>query len=160
MALFAEALEVARRSGKLLMVTFGATWCPSCKSLHEGLESQVVNDRPVASQFVRVEIAISTLKDGRRLSVDSGNAVLRLVLGDAPQTKPRAVPFIAIVDPDNRTGTFARHLEDVEQGSGGGFDFDKVREILTAAEAHIRTGTTAPAEPGWFSRKLRRWFAI
>ena len=90
----------------------------------------------------------------------SGEAVLQFVLGAKPQVKPRAVPFIAIVDPNNRLSTFSRHLEDVEQGPGGDFDFDRVREILTTAETHIRAGTTPPAEPGWLQRKLKRWFAI
>ena len=160
MAIFTEALATARREGKLLLVTFGATWCPSCKSLHQGLEAPAAADRPVASQFVRVEIAVSTLRDGRRLAVASGEAVLQFVLGAKPQVKPRAVPFIAIVDPNNRLSTFSRHLEDVEQGPGGDFDFDRVREILTTAETHIRAGTTPPAEPGWLQRKLKRWFAI
>ena len=60
MAIFTEALATARREGKLLLVTFGATWCPSCKSLHQGLEAPATTDRPIASQFVRVEIAVST----------------------------------------------------------------------------------------------------
>ena len=32
--------------------------------------------------------------------------------------------------------------------------------ILTQADAHMRQGAEAPSEPGWFRRKLRRWFAI
>lgn len=160
MAIFSEALATARREGKLLLVTFGATWCPSCKSLHQGLETPAAAEKPVAAQFVRVEIAISTLKDGRRLAVESGDEVLRLVLMNTPQSKPRSVPFIAVVDPDNRLGTFTRHLEDAEHGPGGEFDLDRVREILAQAEQHVRTGAAAPSEPSWLQRKLKRWFSI
>ena len=159
--LFREAIDAARHSGKLLLVTFGATWCPSCRSFSTQLEQAADSETSPASRFTRVEIAISTIKDGRRVPVATGEDVLHRVLAaSAPGTSVRSVPFIAVVDPNNAARSFTRNLDDAEVASGGAFDLQRIGAILTQADAHMRQGAEAPSEPGWFRRKLRRWFAI
>jgi thiol-disulfide isomerase/thioredoxin len=160
MALFSAALADARRDGKLLLVTFGASWCPSCKSLQAELEQPASSASDVSRHFHRVDIALSTLKDGRRVPVSSGEAVLRLVLTSVAGAEPRGVPFMAVLDPADLAHGFARNLDDAEDTTSGGFDSGRLADILAQAERHIRTGAAAPTEPGWLRRKLRRWFAI
>jgi len=40
----ADAKARAAASGKMLMVTFGANWCPDCLTLHKDLEDPVTRD--------------------------------------------------------------------------------------------------------------------
>ncbi len=162
--LFNDAVAAARRDGKLLLVTFGSTWCPTCKSFSGMLEQAGTAAKPsgavAASDFAHVEIAISTLLDGRRVPVRSGEAVLARVLEAAPTVKLRSVPFIAVIDPHDMTRAFARNLDDCETTAGGTIDGERMRQILVDADAHVRQGLAAPSEPGWLRRKLKRWFAI
>lgn len=157
-ALFNEALAKAQREGKLLLVTFGSTWCPTCKSFSGMLEGMAGEDH--TRGFTRVEIAVSTIKDGRRMPIATGEQVLKRVLDATPGTKLRSVPFIAVIDPRDPSRVFARNLDDCETPAGGDIDAKRVSQILAEAHAHVRQGVAAPGEPGWLRRKLRRWFAI
>lgn len=159
-AIFDTAMAQARRDGKLVLVTFGSTWCPSCRSFSTQLEQSAGSMASVTNRFTRVEIAISTLSDGRRVPVPTGEEVLQRVLAATPGATLRGVPFIAVIDPNDATRGFARNLDDAEVASGGAFDIERVAAILAQADAHVRTGASAPDEPGWLRRKLRRWFDI
>lgn len=158
--IFHAALEEARRNGRLLLVTFGSTWCPGCRSFSAQLEQAANVPASVPGRFTRVEIAVSTLSDGRRVPVPTGQEVLQHVLAAAPGANLRGVPFLAVIDPREAGGCFARNLDDTEVAAGGAFDMTRIATILAEADNHLRNGGTAPAEPGWLRRKLRRWFNI
>lgn len=165
-AVFDRALTRARAAKKLLIVDFGATWCPWCRSLQAqcpsaallGHKSPTVN---LADAFDIVEIGISTMHAGRRIDVPSGQAVLGEVLAAAGGVKLRAVPFLAIIDPNDRSKTVARNLDDFEQQANGQHDPKRIRDFLIETHAYIRHGKTAPAEPGWLRAKLNRaWMRL
>ena len=116
MALFKAAVAQAQADGKLLVVDFGATWCPWCRSLQAQWQSAALlgskaGNVDLAATFALVEIDISTIHAGRRVDVASGQAVLAEVLAATSGVKLRSVPFIAVVDPGDRARTIARNLE-------------------------------------------------
>ena len=160
MALFETALQKARAADKLLIVDFGATWCPWCRSLQQQWHSPALLGHKSATldfagAFDVLEIGISTIHGGRRLDVPSGHAVLAAVLAHTP-VKLRSVPFLAVIDPNDASRTIARNLDDFEQEHAGRHDATPIRRFLGEAHAHIRTGATAPSEPGWLVKKLKR----
>ena len=164
MAIFARGLEEARRSDKLLLVTFGATWCAWCTSLQKQLPSnELLGHTAQAFDFGRglhhVEIGISTTSKGAKDEIPSGNAVLRLVLARVPGVELRAIPFIAVIDPANRDRVVARNIDDLALTGQGRFDPVRLRDVLHRAHVFVRTGSSPPAvEPGWIMRKLTRWW--
>lgn len=160
MALFEAALEKARATGKLLIVDFGATWCPWCRSLQQQWHSPALLGHKSATldfagAFDVVEIGISTIHGGRRLDVPSGHAVLAAVLAHTP-VKLRSVPFLVVIDPNDANHTVARNLDDFEQESAGRHDAMPIRRFLEEAHAHIRIGALPPNEPSWLVKKLKR----
>ncbi len=162
MALFAKGLEQARFEGKLLLITFGATWCPSCASLQKvisgpellGYQSETVD---FARTFRHLEIGVSMLDKGTKAEIPSGHAVLDHVLQGSNGTKVRAIPFVAVINPARRDRSWARNIDDLEARSGG-FDLARLRGLLNEAEAYVRGNGAASAEPGWLRRKWHRWW--
>ena len=154
MAVFTDALAAAANANKLLIVDFGATWCPWCKSLQTQFRSGALAD---PAQFQVVEIALSTTTaGGKREPVASGDAVLALVLAQRPEVKLRAVPFLAVLDPARPARTVARNLDDLESAADGQHMPARIREFLAAAQSSIEQGTPAPTEPGWLRKKSAR----
>jgi thiol-disulfide isomerase/thioredoxin len=154
MAVFTDALADAAQAKKLLIVDFGATWCPWCKSLQVQFKSGALAD---PAKFHVVEIATSTTSaTGKREAVASGEAVLALVLAQRPEVTLRAVPFLAVVDPARPTRTVARNLDDLESDANGQHMAPRIRDFLAAAAASIEHGTPAPAEPTWLRKKWTR----
>jgi thiol-disulfide isomerase/thioredoxin len=156
MAAFTDALADANQAKKLLIVEFGATWCPWCKSLQTQFKTGTLAD---PAKFHVVEIGLSTISaSGKRETVASGEAVLALVLAQRPDVQLRAVPFIAIVDPNRPSRTVARNLDDLESDSHSQHMAPRIREFITAAQSSIEQGTTAPGEPTWLRKKwIRLW---
>jgi thiol-disulfide isomerase/thioredoxin len=154
MAVFTDALADAAQAKKLLIVDFGATWCPWCKSLQAQFKSGSLAD---PTKFHVVEIALSTTSaTGKREAVASGDAVLTLVLAQRPDVKLRAVPFLAVVDPARPTRTVARNLDDLESDASGQHVAPRIREFLTAAATSIEQGSAPPGEPSWLRKKWTR----
>lgn len=161
MALFTGALDKARAENKLLIVDFGATWCPWCRSLQAQWQTPALLGHPpsgtdLAGRFNVVEIGISTVHAGRRLDVPSGHAVLAQVLAATRGARLRSVPFLAVIDPNDRAKTQTRNLDDFEQAAGGRHEAAFIRQFLVEAHAHIRGNAAAPSEPGWLRKKFDR----
>jgi thiol-disulfide isomerase/thioredoxin len=154
LVVFNEALTEASKTSKLLIVDFGATWCPWCKSLQGQFKSGLIAD---PEKFHVVEIALSTTNaDGRREDIVTGHAVLGMILSHRPEVTQRSVPFLAVIDPAHPDRTVARNLDDLEAAGAVGHQADRVRAFILAAETSIKQGTPAPMEPGWISKKLTR----
>jgi thiol-disulfide isomerase/thioredoxin len=154
MAVFTDALADAAQARKLLIVDFGATWCPWCKSLQTQFKSGALAD---PAKFQVIEIAVSTTTaGGKREQVVSGEAVLALVLAHRPEVKLRAVPFLAVLDPARPDRTVARNLDDLESAADGQHMPTRIREFLAAAQTSIELGSPAPTEPTWFRKKWTR----
>lgn len=162
MALFTKALEQAHAEGKLLLVTFGATWCPSCASLQKvisgpellGYKNETLD---LERTFRHIEIGISMLDKGAKADIPSGNAVLAHVLLSSGGAKVRAIPFVAVIDPARHDRAWARNIDDLE-GRGGGFDLTRLRGLLIEADTYVRGGGAVTVEPGWLRRKWLRWW--
>jgi thiol-disulfide isomerase/thioredoxin len=156
-AVFANAVAEAAKANKLLIVDFGATWCPWCRSLQRQFKAGPDAALADPEKFDVVEIALSTTTpDGRREDVITGHDVLAGILAHLPGVQLRAVPFLAVIDPARPSRTVARNLDDLESEKAGQHLTDKVRAIITAAAASIEQGTPAPREPSWIAKKLTR----
>lgn len=166
MVMFAAALAKARAGNKLLIVDFGATWCPWCRSLQAQWQSPaLLGHKTSGVDFARafdiIEIGISTVHAGRRLDVPSGHAVLAEVLAATSAIKQRSVPFLAVIDPNDRSKTLARNLDDFEMEGAGRHDASFIRAFLVEAHNHMRKGATAPTTPGWLRAKFNRaWMKL
>jgi thiol-disulfide isomerase/thioredoxin len=161
MVLFEDAVAKARAANRLLIVDFGATWCPNCRSLQSEWRTPALLGAKSATldanaTFDLIEIGISTLHNGRLSDVASGHAVLALVLAATPASKQRSVPFVAVVDPTDRTKTVARNLDDLQLAKGIRHDPARLLGWLKAAHAHMRAGGPPPTEPGWLRLKFNR----
>ena len=157
---FLRARTQAYGEKKQLLVIFGANWCPQCKSLKTALAAPDVLGRtfkgqPLGQRVHRIEIAISTLYQGRVAAVPSGEVVLRSILEKRPDVKQRAIPFLAVIDPVTGRSS-VRNLDDLY--SGQGWNLPALATVIADAEQESLGGPKATAEPGWFKRKWLRWF--
>ena len=159
-AQFNKALDRARASKRLLLVEFGATWCPSCRALQKQLRSadilqSTTDNLDYAAAFELVEIGVSTMQSGRVTEVPDGQAILAQVLASAKGAKMKSVPFLAVIDPSDNSRTITRNLDDLERPAGG-HQAEGIRVFLRAAHAHIDGNGAAPVEPGWLAAKFNR----
>ena len=164
MAILAQGLADARASGKLLLVKFGATWCPWCATLQKLMPTTEILGRTgdtfdYGAKFHPIEIGLSSIYKGKKADIPSGEAVLSWTLKRAGGAKIRAIPFLAVIDPANPDRIWARNLEDVNQADGK-VEAPKLRALLVEAHAYHKSGGPAPSEPGWFRLKIRHWFNI
>ncbi len=164
MAIYARGLFDAKASGKLLLVTFGATWCPWCATLQKLLPTTEVLGRAgdaldYGRTFHHIEIGLSTVYKGKKADIPSGEAALAWTLKRAGGAKIKSIPFVAVIDPANPERIWARNLDDVNQAAGG-VEAPKLRAQLAAAHAYLKLNGPAPSEPGWLRLKIRHWFNI
>lgn len=160
MAIFTDALGRTANSGKSLVVIFGATWCPTCKSLKAVMPSAELfsaapGGKPLIDRVAVTEIAISTLENGKVKGVASGESVLGLVLKQRPEVKQRGVPFLAVIDAKSGR-TYLRNLGDLEPTEGNGWNLARLADVVSAADIEVRGGPSAGGEPGWLKRKWQR----
>ncbi len=162
MAILAKGLAEARDKNKLLLVTFGATWCPWCASLQRAMPSADLLGHKDAmldfgAAFHHVEIGLSMLWKGKKAEIPSGEATLRYVLSKAPGVKIRAIPFMAVLDPGKPDRVFARNTDDVAKADGS-HDPAKFRALLVEARNFLAGQGAGPSEPNWLVRKWRRFW--
>lgn len=162
MAIYTKGLADAKASGKLLLVKFGATWCPWCATLQRAMDGPELFGRKgdgldLATTYHHVEIGLSMIHKGKKEVIPSGEAVLALILKSTPDVKIRAIPFVAVVDPVNPSRVFARNIDDVARKDGT-HDLVRVRQVFIDAHAVVTGQGTAQSEPGWLKRKWLRWW--
>lgn len=94
-----NALQEARSSGRLMLLEFGANWCPDCIVLADQMRESPLQDL-IAENFIVVKVDIG---EGEK------NADLVHAYGDVTD---RGIPSIVVVDQDNRVllGTLTGQL--------------------------------------------------
>jgi thioredoxin 1 len=85
----AEGQARAAASGKILMVTFGANWCPDCLTLHDNLEAADARTY-VQKHFEVVEIDVGSAKKSAAVQRDLGISVnaIPLAVFYSPKGEP------------------------------------------------------------------------
>ncbi len=101
MALFSVALAKAQAANRKLLVVFGADWCPWCRTIDGNLPTADYLGHPdLTGKIEVVNIAVSAVKDGRKVRLASGITVLELVTREVLLDKSGGgIPFFALVDP-------------------------------------------------------------
>lgn len=147
MQIFTRAVEKAKNENKILVVVFGATWCPWCYSLHKSLPSnKVLESSPYKERFNLVEIAVNTMGQNDKNECDykkipSGMAVLKQVVASrgfttAEQLKEQVtgLPFMAVVDPLDKSKTVLKSTGELEDNTNGpDHSVEKIKEFLNKA---------------------------
>jgi len=78
----------AEATGKLLMVTFGANWCPDCLTLHKNLEDPLTRDY-AQSMFEIVNVDVGEFDKNADVAKELGVAV-------------NGIPLAVFFSPDGR----------------------------------------------------------
>jgi len=84
----ADAKARAAASGKMLMVTFGANWCPDCLTLHKDLEDPVTREY-AQKKFEMVNVDVGEFDKNKDVAHDLGVAV-------------NGIPLAVFFSPDGR----------------------------------------------------------
>ncbi len=116
-AVLEKALQTAKAQNKLLIVKFGANWCPWCRKLHKVIPSKQVlgfkgDGFDYEGRFMLVEMAVSTLKRGQgEVKIPSGTLVSDILLKklSLSKAKLKGIPYLMILDPNKEgAGIFRR----------------------------------------------------
>lgn len=146
-----SAVASAKAAGKLLIIEFGATWCPQCAALDRTLPGPEVmgfqgGRVDLAKTFDVVKIGTSTLANGKLTPVPQGEAILAHVLAKAKDAEWHGWPFLAVIDPGNDAIAFTRNTNDLMRDAGS-HDPAMLREALVNAHDFLRLGKAPPPEP-------------
>ncbi len=144
-----QSIEEARREGKLLIATVGATWCPWCAALQRAMPGPEFFGRtgdPIdyAKTFKHIEIGLSTTHQGRNALIYSGDTAVKALLARSGGVELEAIPFIFIIDPAQPNRVFARNTKDLSDFASGGQDMAAFRRAI--AEGHAFLTNTKKAE--------------
>jgi thiol-disulfide isomerase/thioredoxin len=153
-AAFAIALDKAKTQGRLLVVEFGATWCPQCAQIHRVLPTPSVlqsqtPELDYSNTFSLVSIGVSTIEKGKQVRVESGERVLQAVLDAAPKAEMRGWPFLAVIDPAKSGKVYTRNTADlfVLENGAPTLDRSRLRDVLKEAHDSLRLGIDPAPEP-------------
>ena len=144
-----QSIEEARRDGKLLIATVGATWCPWCAALQRAMPGPEFFGRKgdaidYAKTFKHIEIGLSTTNKGQNALIYSGDTVVKALLARSDGVQLEAIPFIFIIDPAQPDRVFARNTKDLSDFSTGGQDMAAFRRAI--AEGYTFLKSTRKAE--------------
>jgi hypothetical protein len=140
-----KSIEEARREGKLLVATVGATWCPWCAALQRAMPGPEFFGRKgdaidYAKTFKHIEIGLSTTHNGKNALIYSGDTVVKALLARSGGVQLEAIPFIFIIDPAQPNRVFARNTKDLSDFATGGQDMAAFRRAIAEGHAFL----TAP----------------
>ncbi|MCB0363788.1 MAG: thioredoxin family protein [Bdellovibrionaceae bacterium] len=135
--IFTGALERANASDKILLVKFGADWCPWCRSLHK-IFTDPEFIAPLSSQLEVVEIGVYHPKSADK--IPSGIKVLEDIIAlSGQQVQVNGVPFLALYNPKNQKVFFQNTGElELNTATSKGHDRNKVSRALLNGIESIR----------------------
>lgn len=139
----ARGIAEAQRQGKLLIVTIGATWCPSCAALQKAMPgpeffSRTGGDLDYRATFHHIEVVVSTLHKGRNVIVPSGVATERFLRARAGDVAIQSIPFIVVLDPARPERVFARNGMEISDPSTGAQDMARFRALIAKAYDELK----------------------
>lgn len=146
-----QSIEEARREGKLLIVTVGATWCPWCAALQKAMPGPEFFARKgdaidYASSFKHIEIGLSTSHKGKNVLIYSGDSVVKALLAKAPGVELEAIPFIFMIDPAKPDRVFARNTKDLSDFASGGQNMAAFRKAIAEGHTFLKGPAQQKAE--------------
>ncbi len=133
--IFNSASAKARTQNKMLIVNFGAEWCPWCHSLHKLFSNDQFKTK-LGTKANFVDIALYKKRD----KLASGQKVLKKLISWAEsKVKMQGMPFIAILNPRNNKVTLL-NTADLEQNTktSKGHNSDKVFKALSLSMDSIK----------------------
>lgn len=148
MALLVAAIDKARRDGKLLIVTVGATWCPWCAALQRLMPGPEFFARQgdridYRRTFDHIEIGVSTTHKGRNTLIPSGQAVEENLMARAGGGELTSIPFVFMIDPVRPDRVFSRHTRDLSDFAKGEQNMAGFRKIVLEGHDFLRAGGQA-----------------
>jgi thiol-disulfide isomerase/thioredoxin len=134
---YKSTLEKAKAEGKLVLLSFGADWCPWCQALHKFYGTPAFR-KDFDSRLAIDEVGVYRY-DGR-VKIDSGMNILKgLVESNGKDMKMvDGYPFLVMVRPSDKKAVFIATggLEDNTHGKG--HDPAKVKAALNNAIAQLK----------------------
>ncbi|MEL6871517.1 MAG: hypothetical protein AAFO62_01720 [Pseudomonadota bacterium] len=148
---------------KLLLIEFGARWCPWCGVLQRALSGKdPKRSTPelsrVSAGFVIARVGVSDIDGGRPAIVAEGQHILDQIMAGKPTATLRAYPLIAVLDPRDRKRIAIRNIDDLQVMRDKRFDPDRLATALSEMAAFVRGKGPEPREPSRIWRKLLRWW--
>jgi thioredoxin 1 len=107
-----QALTTAQKSGKKVLVVFGANWCKDCRELDKALHGK--SQSLIDSKFVVVKVNVGQFDTNLDLANTYGNPI------------KKGIPAAVLLDPNNKVlySTKAGELADARSmGDNGIYDF-------------------------------------
>lgn len=149
-AYLTQSIEEARREGKLLIATVGATWCPWCAALQRAMPGPEFFARKgdaidYARTFKHIEIGLSTTHNGKNALIYSGDAAVKALLARSGGVQLEAIPFIFIIDPAQPKRVFARNTKDLSDFATGAQDMAGFRRAIAEGHAYLKQERKAQA---------------
>ncbi len=147
-AYLSQSIEEAKREGKLLIVTVGATWCPWCAALQRAMPGPEFFTRKgdafdYARTFKHIEIGLSTTYQGRNALIYSGDTAVKALLARSGGVQLEAIPFIFMIDPSRPDRVFARNTKDLSDFSTGAQNMAGFRRAIAEGHAFLTTAQKA-----------------
>ena len=135
--IYRQAFADAQQHSELLLITFGADWCPWCRALHSTFQnSAFIEKLPAKTRIVEIGMYI-----GRTQTKNpTGGDVLRdLIEKSKQQPKVEGFPFLAVVNPLNDKIAFS-NTGDLEENTKEtkGHSRAKLIEAITEMMNEVR----------------------
>ena len=149
-AFLEQSIEEARREGKLLIATVGATWCPWCAALQRAMPGPEFFGRTgdaidYAKTFKHIEIGLSTSHKGKNALIYSGDAAVKALLARSGGVQLEAIPFIFVIDPAQPDRVFARNTKDLSDFATGAQNMAGFRKAIAEGHAFLKGAKKAEA---------------
>lgn len=150
MATLASAIEQARKNGRLLIVTVGATWCPWCAALQRLMPGSEFFQRQgdpldYRKSFDHVEIGVSTSHKGKNALIPSGQAVEQNLMARSGGGRLTSIPFIFMIDPAQPDRVFQRATHDFADAAKGEHNMAGFRKAILEGHAYLTSAKKAEA---------------
>jgi thiol-disulfide isomerase/thioredoxin len=141
---FAAAVAKAKKENKIMVITFGADWCPWCRSLHsvmtgkefqDALASEKAKDKTLASQLMFANVGVSHKIGDTRESVPNGHEIFAQIATDTKsgEQKINGMPYLVFYNPASGKAVFRDSGNLEKAGDGVGHDPGKIVAAIKEA---------------------------